>query len=389
MHKTAEILLLGIETELEFKIQDATKRIGTLKQSIREYERCNELVNGVPNQIVLVGIDSDPERGFRAVSAMVSKHPQRPIIVVSESKDSNQVLKAMRAGARDYAILEPDLKDVIRATTELASERFGATLGTVVSVFSAKGGSGATTIATNLAGMLKQKRDLRVVLVDLNVEMGDASLFLDLSCRYTIADAIRNLQRLDSELLLEVIAKHSSGIHLLAQSDNVDDAANVTPENVTMLIDFLRRQYDVVVLEGLRGFDNMSLTALDASDQILLVLTQDVPSIKNARRCLKIFGRLGYEDDRLQIVLNRYRKNHEIDPIAVYEAVGRHISGSVANDFPTVMEAINKGLLLEESAPRARVTENIGDLVTLIAGQQDDVAPEKKNVFAGLFSRRR
>src|SRR5689334_15824373 len=105
MRKNAELLLLGTDKGLESSISTAVKGIGTVRQTIPEFGRHGERTNGVPNQIVLVAVDADPEAGFRAVSALSSKHPGRPVIVLSQSPDSNQVLRAMRAGARDYAII--------------------------------------------------------------------------------------------------------------------------------------------------------------------------------------------------------------------------------------------------------------------------------------------
>jgi pilus assembly protein CpaE len=388
MSKKPELLLVGVRAELEALLGAAFKGVARIAQSIPDYQRLQELDHGGANQIVLVDIDADPEQGFRAVSALSAKQPQRPIVVISESKDSNQVLQAMRAGARDYAVLEPGYAEVLRATTTLARERTIEPTGKVIAIFPAKGGSGATTVATNLAAAMKKKKDLRVVLLDLDLEMGDSLLFLDVASRYSIADAIRSHERLDAELLGEVITKHqASGLHILSQTGHVEDADVVTPERIIGLIDFLRRHYDVVIVDGVRGFDSMSLAALDASDQILLVLTQDVPGVKNARRCLNIFDRLDYGEERVKVVLNRAKKGHDIDIPAIEDTLNRTVAAQIANDFPTVMGAINRGDLLSEVSPKARVTEDMSRLVGVALGEEEE--PEKKGVFSNLFAKKR
>lgn len=369
---------------------DAAKRVGDVAQSVPDLERHGEFVDGVANQIVLIQIDNDVEAGYKAVKAVSARDPLRPIIVVSAIPDSDRVLRAMRCGARDFAVLDPDLKDLSRAIMTLATERLGATQGSVVSVYGAKGGCGSTTIAVNFAARLRSKRDLKVMVVDLDLELGNVALFYDLICKYSIAEAVKNMDRLDADLLSAGVSTHeSSGVQILAQSDNVEEASDVTPEGLTALTDFLRRNYDVVILDGLRGFDNRALNALDASDHILLVLTQDIPAIKNARRCLDIFDRLGYDPARIHVVLNRFLKGHDIDPIVVSDTLGRAVTATVANDFPTVIGSINRGVVLDDSAPKAGVTGDIAELVKLVAGRGQTPEPDKKGVLSGLFSKKR
>jgi pilus assembly protein CpaE len=389
MSSKSEVLLLGVGPELEAAISTALAGIARVSQSIFEYERCADLTNGVPDQIVLVDVDTDVEAGYRAVSALSCAHPIRPVVVLSRSNEGDQVLRAMRSGARDYALITPDLSDVVRAAGALTRAAGAASNGKVISVFAAKGGSGATTLATNLAGSLRQRHDLGVVLLDLDLEMGDTMLFLDLQARYSIADAIRNLERLDQDLLAEVVAIHaSSKVHVLSQSSNVEEADQITPERAAKLIQVLRRAYDLVVVDGLQGFDALTLAALDASDQILLVLTQDVPAIKNARRCLQIFERIGYSGDRIRVVLNRFQARHELDLASIAETIGHPIDACVANDFKTTIEAVNRGLLLSESAPRARVTADLARLGDQSLGRELE-AESKRGVLASLFSARR
>lgn len=386
--QSAELLLLGVLPSLEHDLGKALADVGVIAASVAELDRHAELTNGSPAQIVLVCIDSNRELGLRAVKNLVAAHPNRPVIVLSESKDSDLVLQSMRAGARDFALIEPDHADIVRAVTLMARDRMGIGVGTVISVFGSKGGSGATAIATNLAGMARFKRDLKVVLVDLNLQMGDCLLFLDLDTKYTIADAIRNRSRLDQDLLKSLLAVHSSsGVHVLSQSSRIEDSDQVTSEKVSALLQVLKRHYDVVVIDGLGGFDELSLAALDTSDQVLLVLTQDIPAIKNARRCLDIFRRLDYSEKNIHVVLNRYQKGLKLDIPMVVETLGRPVAAHVANDFATIINGINRGVLLFESDPRSRVAEDMEELVTLTLGPAEQ--RERKGALLSLFSRKK
>ena len=135
------------------------------------------------------------------------------------------------------------------------------------------------------------------------------------------------------------------------------------------------------MIDGLRNFSEMSLIALDLADRILLTMTQDIPALKNTNRCLSIFRQLGYDQSKVKLVLNRYLKRGDLDKDAVADALGMQVEGTVSNDFPTVIKAINEGSLLVDVAPRAAVTKDIRALVPMIRG-------EPPAARKGLFGRR-
>ncbi|HEX8952729.1 MAG TPA: AAA family ATPase, partial [Polyangia bacterium] len=274
--------------------------------------------------------------------------------------------------------------ELARVVTELA-RKLSADVesGRVVSLFSAKGGLGATTLAANLAGALAEEGK-RVVLVDLDLQLGDVLVFLDAASRYTIADVLHNLKRLDRDLLHSSLARHASGVYLLAQSDHLEDADKVTAAQIPTLLKFLARHFDYVVCDGLRGFDELALATLDASDKVLLVVTQDVPSIKNGQRCLDVMRRLGYGDDKLHLMVNRHQKS-EIDLQSIADNLGVPVMASVANDYQTAVKAINRGLLLRDVAPRAKVVEDITRTARIFSGAT--AVRERKGFLRGLFNR--
>jgi len=306
-------------------------------------------------------------------------------VIVSRDRDPDNILLAMRSGARDYAYLEDEGVDVRRvllnlsltpAVAEEATQR-----GMVVAVFSSKGGSGATTIATNLAGALipdgNGTQPGQAVLLDLDLQMGDVLAFLDISSRYTWKDLAANLHRLDEDLLYKSLTLHPSGLSIVAQSDVLEEAEEVNPKAVGKVITFLRRHFDFIVIDGLRNFSELSLVALDMADRILLTMTQDIPALKNANRCLAIFRQLGYDDNKVKLVLNRFLKRGDLDIDSIADALGMQVEGTVANDFPTAIKAINEGSLLVNVAPRAKMTKDIRALVPMIRGER----PVRKGLF--------
>jgi pilus assembly protein CpaE len=284
-------------------------------------------------------------------------------------------------------VVDDDIEDLRRAVRTQARPPDAAGLGQVVTVFPAKGGVGATSIATNLAGAL-QRHGQRVVVLDLDLHLGDVLSFLDLPATYSITDVLTNMKRLDHELLDTSITRHHSGVRVLGQSGKVEEAEHVRGQEVATLVDFLRRHYDRIVIDGVRGFDEVSLAALDASHHVLMILTQDVPAVRNTQRCLDLFRRLGYEGDRVQLILNRYQKGSKITSEVISDALGVAPAFLLANDFPAVIGAINRGHLLAEVAPRSKLTKDIEALAPMLVGADKAAARTRGGFLSKLFAGR-
>lgn len=325
-------------------------------------------------RIVIVDLAApDLESALRTLEDVRATMPGVQLVALGASKDPDLILRAMRAGAREFAVLGQDneLADVIASLiTRAAEERPG---GKIVSMFPAKGGMGATTLATNLAAALRagpsgRKERRRVLVVDFDRQLGDVLVFLDMTSSYSIPEVIKNLHRLDRELLLSSLACHSPGLYVLAHSHSLEDADAVTAAQVPALLQMLARHFDYVLCDGFRGFDELSVAVLDASHQIELLMSQDVPSLKNAKYCLEVFDRLGYEESKVNLVVNRYHKGGAIDLSAIAENLGRAARCTLANDYRAAIGAVNRGVLLSEAAPRSKLTEDIAQLATRLSG---------------------
>lgn len=319
------------------------------------------------SEVVGVDLREDPRAAVQTLEKLHRADPELRLVAIHDKKDPDLILQAMRAGAREF-VLSSEPAELARVFGELAARSSsGRDGGTVVSIFPAKGGLGATTVAANLAGALLEG-GRRVVLVDLDFQMGDALVFLDLASRYSILELLANQHRLDGELLTSSLTRHASGLFVLAQGEQVGEAEEPTPADVTRLLGFLAEHFDYVVCDGLRRFDDRSVAALDASHRVLLQLVQNVPAIRNAHRTLEVFRKLGYGASKVGLLVNRFQKNEEISPEDITQHLGLGITGMISNDYRTVMAAVNKGLLLRDAAPRARVTDDIHRLALSLSG---------------------
>jgi pilus assembly protein CpaE len=335
---------------------------------VADPQKALEVIRARPPALAILFMDHEREAVLALARQLVIEGV--PSVMVSRDRDPDTILLAMRSGARDFAYLEGDDTDVRRAVTALAATPVAVSQrqSIVVAVFGCKGGSGATTIATNLGGaLLANDNQRRVVILDLDAQLGDVLVFLDLASHYSWTDLLRNLPRLDDDLVHRSLTAHASGLRVVAQGAELEDADRLDAAAVTQTIEFLRQHYDYVIVDGLRDFRETSLAALDAADRIALVMTQDVPALKNASRCIGVFHRLGYRADKLKLIINRYHKRDKLDLDTISDALGAAVDATVANDYPVVSRAINEGVLLAESEPHAAVTEDVRALLPALA----------------------
>jgi pilus assembly protein CpaE len=378
------VMLLGMDEAQQADLRLALKDVANVVRSKTSAEQIAEEYKSLNPGAAIVSVRSDTPARFGIVHNISAAGGI--VIVVSETKDPELILRSMRAGAREF-VLESDHEELRMAVRTHAKVTFGAgELGQVVTIFGAKGGVGATAIATNLAGAM-QRRSLRVCLVDLDLYLGDVLAFLDIPGSYSITDVLANMSRLDRDLLASSVTKHRSGINVLAQSSKVEEAEQIKGPDVAALLEFLRRNYDFVIVDGVRGFDEISLAALDGSQHVFMTLTQDVPAVRNGQRCLELFGRLQYDQGRVKLLLNRYLKASKISIEVVSETLGQPLTHTISNDFLLLIDAINRGLLLTEIAPRARITQDIEGLIPHLL---PDRAPRlrRQSLLGTLFGKK-
>jgi pilus assembly protein CpaE len=335
-------------------------------------------------RVVLVDLAGDPERALATLEQVHFTLPSAQLAALADSKDSDLILRAMRAGAREFTLLG-DAQELVEVVTKL--QRRGAAeeiSGVIVSVLAAKGGVGATTLATNLAAALVSPSH-RVLLIDFDRQANDVLVFLDMAPRQSIAEVVKNLRRFDRELLLASLARHGSGMYVLAQADSLEEGDTVGAADVTALLQLAARHFDFVVCDGLRGFGEVPIAVLDASSRIELVLTQDVVALKNAKRRLDVCRRLAYDEGKIDVVVNRFDPKATIDVASIGETLGLAVSSTLAFDPTAALSALNRGVLLQAAAPRSKLTHDVSALADRVTGVSRD---KKRGFFESLFGQR-
>ncbi|HEX2698488.1 MAG TPA: AAA family ATPase, partial [Anaerolineales bacterium] len=255
----------------------------------------------------------------------------------------------------------------------------GLSQGKVVTVYSPKGGTGCTTLAVNLAIALHNE-DTHVVLVDANLQFGDVAVFVNEQGKNTILDIAPRVDELDPDVVEEIMIKHeASGIRILAAPQRPEQAEKVSADQFSKVLEYLRRLYAYVVVDTAPILTDITLAAIDASDSIVLVTTQDIPAIKNARLFLDLLQTMGVERERIVFTMNKFDKRITITPERVGENLKQEVKAIVPLDERVAIPAVNRGvpfMLDNKAQPVARGVFSLAEAVrTQLASVEAGEAP--------------
>jgi pilus assembly protein CpaE len=290
----------------------------------------------------------------------------RPLLLVSGPQDDSQViLRALKQGAREFlsdGFKEGELRETIqRLLLERAPSARSKPAARLLVVMGAKGGVGATFIATQLAASL-QDRGGRTVVVDLNYPLGDVAVQLDLQPRHTLANLALNGTAPDAVYLRSVLERHPSGVEVLAGPARMEDAELVKGIHVEQALGVLREMYDWVIVDASRSWNEPSVRALDLADQILVVTFLDVPTLNHAKQHLDLLERLEHPESKIRIVVNRHSKTDAVTERDFVEFVGREPDIGIPNHYATAASCMNQGRMVSEIAPRSALHKAFAEL---------------------------
>lgn len=349
-----------------------------------------EIAKETKPDVVLMDINMPDMDGIVATDAIRKVLPYVQIVILSVQSDSNYMRRAMMAGATDFLTKPPTIDElnsaIRRAGTKAHAERSKVVtpsglqvsgpgipigsmpighLGHVITVYSPKGGAGCTMLATNLAVSLNNE-ETSVVLVDGDLQFGDVAVFLNEQSKYSVADLASRVDELDTEIVENITIKHAqSGIRILIAPTRPEYADNVTGDQFGKILDYLRHMYAYVIVDTTSSLNDITLNAIDASDLVILLSTQDIPAIKNARLFLDVADAAGMDRRRFLFVMNRFDKRIGITA----DKVGENLKQEVAAVIPLeerVIVSVNRGIpmiLVDKSRPISRSILTLTELI--------------------------
>ena len=392
--------LLGFETDIEV--------VGSASSG----KEALDLAVKLSPDVVLMDINMPDMDGISATEQMAARAPGAAVVMMSVQGEADYLRRSMLAGAREFLVkpfssdeLTTSIRQVhirereklsrmavvpARSTngTGAAEEREP---GMIVAFFSPKGGVGRTTIAVNMAVAAATDLGKKVVLVDASFQFGDVGVLLNLNPRNkSIADLAPELEIGEPESLDTFVINHSSGIRVLLAPPSPEMAELVTTSGVKRVLEALRAEHDLVIVDCTSWFNDTTLAILDMADVILTMLSLEITSIKNMRMFLEVADQLGYEPNKVRLVLNRADSTLGIRVSDVEHSIGRKVDHTIVSDGRSVVYALNRGVPFFLSNREAQVSQDVLRLATAIVGETrlaplaatEGKAAPRKSLFA-------
>ncbi len=316
---------------------------------IPHVEREVGITLGLPHtRICFIDYDRNTEEAIRITERLRSEHSHVHVFAVSSNTQPEGIIAAMRAGCAEYLSKPMRQDDVLdgmaRVEVNQKKKARSRARGKVITVIGAKGGAGVTSLALHLALDLAHDGKRKCLLVDHHPALGDASLYLGTGRhKYSFYELANNSDRLDEDLLQAFLLRHSSGLHLLDSLESVDGIHGAPPSAVEHTLAFLADLYQFVVVDCPPGLTDGTLACISQSEQIVIVMTPELPSVRNSVRYMEYLSKLGSASSDIYIVLNRYSKKGPLSDEGIEKALGRGISLRVPNSYNEVIQAINAG----------------------------------------------
>jgi pilus assembly protein CpaE len=339
--------------------------------------------------LLVVEVDGDESAApaVTAIEQLARKLPETAILAMGHGLSAELVIRVLRAGALEFLRRPVERVDLVAALVKLARFRGSAPQrnpGRITSIFAAKGGLGATTLAINLGVSMAECAEGKTLLVELDNRHSDIVTFLDLKPRYSIHDVVENLGRMDESLLRGLLTRHASGLWTVPGPTRLE-RSQFGPEQVSGVIEVLRAHFDHVLMDLRHDFDPATVAALEASDEILFVTSLDVAALRSGAAALAAFRHLGLDTKKIKVVVMRDGTGDSVTVKHARTTLGLPIHWRTPSDYQTVVASINSGQPVVSASPRAKISKNLRALAETLCGDgRTGEGPIRKRAFLSM-----
>ncbi len=350
--------------------------------------------------LVILGPSHAHEEALTQAGELIAADPELGVVLVTETVTAPLLKAALRNGLTDVieapltvekveeAIGQIDRLQRRRAAGTMPPEPYATEpeLGTVITVMSAKGGSGKTVFATNVAMVLgKMYSPEEIVMVDADLQFGDVCLVMQMEPKFTMVNAAQELHGLDEPMLDSLLTKHSSGMRVMAAPLEPAFADEISTAAITEVVEKLRAMFRYVVIDTASMLDELLLTLLERADKVLFIVDMDLPSVKNAKLALETLRLLKFPASKIQIVLNRSNSRARLDEKEIERSLKMKIMATVPSDG-IVPASVNEGRPVVESAPKSKVAKGFESVAKLVISGKP---PKKSDTSSDKPAKRR
>lgn len=341
-------LVVSTDQELKATIQRLCASKMPAIEVMRDMPGMPRLDPVTPQRPDLVFFDArgDQQAVLQSLQHLAERYSQAMIVLLAPEQSPDLLIAAMRIGVREVVSFPIDLGELDKAIERMTAKKREHLReeGKVLTIVSSKGGSGTTFIAVNLAYALSSVAHKKTLLIDLNLQFGDAALFVsDAKPPATMADLCEQINRLDEQLLESSLVRAAPNFDVLAAASDPDSDDSIRPDHVAAILSLARTQYDFVLIDAGRQINAVTIRALDSSDLIFPVLQQSLPFIRNGQRMLDMFTTLGYRKDSIRQILNRHDEAGDVMQSDIERSLGLRMAHQIPNNFEIASESINQG----------------------------------------------
>lgn len=334
-------------------------------------EAYKKIANYQGKSILLADLSTYKQQKLELILKVTKECKSCKVLALSDNPSVDLIIEIMRAGAKEFVPIPIIKSEFFESVNKLLSE-FNETKKTnnckIISVFSNKGGIGKTSLATNLALELSKITKENIALIDLNFQMGDITTFLDLKPSFNISYMLENLDKINETFLLSTLERYKkTSLYVLADPPYFKQADNIQPRQITKLFNTLKETFSYIIVDAEASFEGKNIAALDNSDLVLLVSVANLPALRNTQRCLELFEKLGYDKEKVKIIINRYMENDEIKEGDIEKVLSKKIYWKIPNNYFAIMTAINKGIPVSEINDSTNIARSYKDLAQYIS----------------------
>ena len=372
------------DTKIKSQFENALRKIGGFNiQGPTSVDRAELLIFELGDQI---------EKEFLYVQDLVNSGEVGEVFFVSNHSDQALLRRAIRIGAREFfnvPIENEELKHALegfKGRKEKAEKGETFKDGKIINIIGSKGGVGTTTVAVNLAVSMAEKKNIQsVALIDMNLLFGEIPLFLDIDPKYNWSEITKNISRLDTMFLKNILSVDASGVCVLPSPSYLSKQNMATPAIMERLLLVMRRMFDFVIVDGGQSLGDISLKIIELSDTVLLISILSLPCLTNTNKLLRTFHDIGFPpNEKIKVVINRYLKKSDISVKDAETSLEKEIFWTIPNDYQTAITATNRGKALAQFAPREEITRNFQKL----ASELGPVSEKQEKKGWGILGRR-
>lgn len=390
-HSAATIVAVALDAEIMGLVRETLAAEAVLPNSSIAYAEAEEVITRTLPDVVIVGY-KDPGAAADLAKRLDRAKIATTLVAAGTHSDAGVILSAIRAGYREFVVLPAEaerLREVVQMARSEGVEE-GAEQGLVCTVIGAKGGVGATMVATHIAAELSGIH--RVLCIDANFRNGDMAPMMDLTSKDSIADLLARADNVDERMLSGAVAVHGSKVHFLTQPEEQERIGEVRAEDLYNIYTSAARAYQYVVIDAGSHLDEPAQLAASVADQILLIATPDVVSVRNAHKKLQTLQNAGIDKARIHLILNQVPAKPHLSQDDIEQNLEVQVMARLPADPATVSQALNDGVLIREINKKSEVARMLSALIGLLTENPEEAQPIKevgasKGFLASLFGR--